>query len=176
MDFLRSTGSIIGAGMHNPYVSNLVTLLILNRIAWLGTVQLLYIQYVLLPSTGELISDEVVARDNGSSNFAVDESLDSILPGLIECDAINTLQDVNPCWRLGHLKGGAIRKVRWAQTIERCSVLSKGAKHRLAVFLVGSDKDIQVFGCSRFCVNAESIATHDKILNRVIVERAQQLF
>jgi len=50
--------------------------------------------------------------------------------------------------------------------------LSKSSKYGFAVFIVCSDKDMQAFGRPRLCVNSESIATYDKVINRVIVQRA----
>ncbi|HEV2397415.1 MAG TPA: hypothetical protein VGS27_10780 [Candidatus Sulfotelmatobacter sp.] len=82
--------------------------------------------------------DKVLARDNGGPNFVVNVSLDAVLPGLIKCDAINPLQDVDACGRLANLKGAAVHKVGWTHTIERCTVLRESAKHRFAVLFVTS--------------------------------------
>jgi hypothetical protein len=50
--------------------------------------------------------------------------------------------------------------------------LGKSAKHRLAVFFVGSNEEVKILRCSWFCMRSESIATRDKVLNALIAEGA----
>lgn len=79
---------------------------------------------------------------------------------------------IDPCRRLADLERGAIHKVRRGQARERISILREGAEYRFAVIFVRADKNAEILGCAGLCVNAESVSTHDKILNSVIVERA----
>ncbi len=58
------------------------------------------------------------------------------------------------------------------EAAERCTVLRERAKYCLAISFVGANENIQVFCRPRFGVNAESIASHDKVLNVVVVEGA----
>jgi hypothetical protein len=85
-------------------------------------------------------------------NLAFDDSLNSIFPGRIEADAIDGLQNVDPCGWLADLEGGAIRKVRGSQTFDRRSVLRQRSEYRLAVLFIRTDKNVQVFGCAWLCV------------------------
>jgi len=50
--------------------------------------------------------------------------------------------------------------------------LRESTKYRFAVFFIGSDKNIEIFGCPWLCMNAESIAAYDQVFNCVIVECA----
>jgi hypothetical protein len=134
--------------------------------------QLLNVENVLLPSACEFIPDEVIFGYNARPDFPIDNPLDSIFPGFIETDSIDVLQNVHSGRRLADLEHRAIHKISRTETAERCSVLGKCAKQRLAIFFVSPDKEIQVFRCSRFGVDPESIASHDKVLNGVIVEGA----
>jgi hypothetical protein len=65
----------------------------------------------LLSSGRKFISDEITPGYDCGLDFAIDESLDSVLPSLIESDTINVLQDVNPSRGLADLEGRPIRKV-----------------------------------------------------------------
>jgi hypothetical protein len=82
------------------------------------------------------------------------------------------LQNVHSGRRLADLEHRAVHKISRAETAERGSILDECPKQRLAIFFVSPDKEIQVFRCSRFGVDPESIASHDKVLNGVIVEGA----
>jgi hypothetical protein len=130
------------------------------------------VENVLFPSACEFILDEVGFGYDDGADFPIDKAFDSILPGFIETDAVDVLQNVHPCGRLAYLENGTVHEIGRAETTERCTVLGECPKYRLAIFFVGADEEIQVFRCSRFGVNAESIASHDKVLNGVIVERA----
>ena len=50
--------------------------------------QLLNVENALLPSTGEFILDKVLFGYDRSPDLPIDEAFDSILPGLIEADAV----------------------------------------------------------------------------------------
>jgi hypothetical protein len=134
--------------------------------------QLLNVENVLLSSACEFILDEVIFRYNDRPDFPIDKPLDPIFPGLIKTDAIDVLQNVHSGRRLADLEYGAVHKISRTETAERCSVLGECAKQRLAIFFVIPDEEVQVFRCSRFGVHPESIASHDKVLNGVIVEGA----
>jgi hypothetical protein len=56
-----------------------------------GSTQRLNIQNVLLPSTRQFISDEVVSRDNGGLDLAINKSFDSVPPRLREGNTVNVL-------------------------------------------------------------------------------------
>jgi hypothetical protein len=73
---------------------------------------------------------------------------------------------------LADLKNRVVPKIGGSQAGERGAILGKSAKYRLAIFVVGADKEIQILRRSRFGVNAESVAPHHKIPNPVIVEGA----
>ena len=46
-----------------------------------------------------------------------------------------------------------------------------GTKYGLAVFHARSDEDIEVFGRSRFGVNADRISAYNQVFNAMLVER-----
>jgi hypothetical protein len=134
--------------------------------------QFLDVENVLLSSTCEFVLDEVIFGYDDGSDFALDKSLDSIFPGLIETDTVDVLQNVHPGRRLADLEHGAVHKVCRTEILERSSVLSKCAKQRLAVCFVRPNEDIQVLGRSRLGMYPERIPSHDQVLNGVIVEGA----
>ena len=49
---------------------------------------------------------------DSSLNLAIDRSLDAVLPGLVKCDAVNLLQNIDSCRGLADLEGRAIHEVR----------------------------------------------------------------
>jgi len=65
----------------------------------------------LLPAGRKLISDEITPGYDCGLDFAIEASLDPVLPGLIESDTINVLQEVNPSGGLADLEGRPIHEI-----------------------------------------------------------------
>lgn len=109
-------------------------------------------------------------------SIAVDGSIETIRPCLIEADAIGFFQDVNPVWRLADLEGRPIRKIRRSYFCKRCAERSKRFEHGRSILWAGLDEQIKVFRGARLGLDAESMSADDEILNCVCVECAQNIF
>lgn len=105
-----------------------------------GAPQLLDVEEVLFASGGELVSDQIVLRDDDGGDFAVDFSFDAMFPGFIEGDSVDALKDVNACRGLADLEDRAVLEVSWAEAVQRRAVLRERSKHSLAVFPIGPEK------------------------------------
>src|ERR1700747_2600342 len=81
---------------------------------------------------------EIIFGNNDGPDFPIQKTLDAVLPGLIEVDTVDVLQQIYPHGRLADLKNRAVPKIGGAQAGERCTVLSERAKYCLAVFFVGA--------------------------------------
>ena len=76
--------------------------------------QLLNIKHVFFSTGRELISDEIVSRNDRGLNLAFNKSLDAIPPGLIKSDTVDALQNVNTRRGLADLECRAIHEVSWS--------------------------------------------------------------
>jgi hypothetical protein len=54
--------------------------------------EVLDVKNILLPSACELVSNEIMFGNNDGPDFAIQKTLDTVLPGFIETDTIDVLQ------------------------------------------------------------------------------------
>ena len=73
--------------------------------------QFLYVENILLPPTCQFVPDEIIFRNHVDLYLSIDEALDSVLPGFVESDAIDALQDVHAGRWLADLESGAVREI-----------------------------------------------------------------
>ena len=140
--------------------------------AGISSSELFHVQEVLFPCACQLIADEVLFRYNYGRNFSIDQALNAVLPSFVEADTVNLLQDVDSRRRLADLEDGAIRKICRTQPFQRSSKLSQSSEDCLAILVTRLNKHIEILRCSRFSMNAESIASNDEVLNGVCIERS----
>src|SRR5438128_1084612 len=75
---------------------SIITLLeALGGIILPGSTQCLNVQNILFPSSRQFISYEIVPGYHRGSNLAINNSLDAVLPCLIEGNAVDVLQNVD---------------------------------------------------------------------------------
>ena len=70
----------------------------------LGGTQRLDVKKIARTSAGELVADQIFARDDVNRRFVIDCTIDAIRPCFVEAHTINVLQDVDAFWRLANLK------------------------------------------------------------------------
>ena len=121
---------------------------------------------------GELVLNQVLARDDVRRSLAVEEFLNAAFPSFVETDTVDFLHDVYPCGRSADLEDGAFRQICRSQAAEGCSVTDECAKDRLDVVFIGADEEVQAFGRARFGMNAEGVGADDEVFNLVDAERA----
>ena len=77
----------------------------------------------MFPPTGKLVSNEISFGNQVDLDFPIDETLDSVLPGLIKSQTVDALQDIHAGGRLADLESRSVHKVPRTQAVERCAVL-----------------------------------------------------
>jgi hypothetical protein len=115
----------------------------------------------LLPPTGKLVPNQISFGDHVDLDFPIDETLDSILPGLIKSHTVDALQDIHADGRLPDLESRSVHKVPRAQAVERCTVSGERPVHGSAVAFVRADEEIQIL-CGARLSKAASIRPDSK--------------
>lgn len=132
--------------------------------------QFLCIEDVLLPSTCKFVPDEIIPGNYVHLYFLIDETLDSVLPGFIEGEAIDALQDIHAGWRLADLESRSVHEISRTQSVERCAILLQCPIDGSTIHFIRADEEIQVFCRARLGVNTESITPNNQVFNGVFVK------
>jgi hypothetical protein len=129
---------------------------------------------ILQPSGSELILNHVFTRDDARGN-SVDCAFDAVLPRLVADHAIDALKNIDSFPGLSHLEGRAVGKVRRRHTRNRRAESRQSSKDGLSVLRVRPEKEIEIFGCSRFRVHAERMTADNQVLDGVRVKRFEDV-
>jgi hypothetical protein len=89
----------------------------------------------------------VVAGDDVGGNVVFDKRFNTALPGFIEFDGLDALQNVDAEWRKSDLKDRArfVPKAGWAQSGKWCAILGQGPEYGLTVLLARPYQNVEVF-------------------------------
>lgn len=73
---------------------------ILTPLLWCGcnagcSLERLHVGKVLRSPTGQPVADQIVFGDHGSRDLSINQALDAVFPGVLEADAVDTLQGVD---------------------------------------------------------------------------------
>jgi hypothetical protein len=98
-------------------------------------------------------------------------------PCFVKLNAAYFRHDVNHHWGRANAKE-VIRlgEVLWAQAFDWCSELSERRIYAFAVFSVGANQNVQIFGRSRLSVIRDSVSADNQVSNFSGVEGGQQFF
>ena len=99
-----------------------------------------------------------------------------IFPCLVEADAVDLLENVDPVgWNSDLEAPFGASKVLWGEAFEGRAISAKHPKHLVTVRDIGAYEKSQIFGCSGLGVNAICKTTHKELLNSGVIECADQL-
>jgi hypothetical protein len=137
-----------------------------------GFAKFLHVGKVLKPPYGEFVLNQVLSRNDVRRSLAIEEFLNPIFPRIIEGYACNTLQYVYSARLNTQLEDGSrlVIEIRRGHPVEGSPILRESGEDSVAVLHIGLDENIEVFGATGLGVNADGVATDDKILHVVGVE------
>lgn len=134
--------------------------------------KLLYVRKVLVPSHCQFVFDQLLPRNDMRWRVIVKQAFYPILPSFIKTNSRNALQDIDASGWNTHLKhgGGLVVEIGRGHSGEGCAIFRQCGKDCFAIFLVGLDKNIEIFCASRLGMKTYGVSTDNEIFHAVSVQ------